>query len=207
MKGKWINKGRINTHFPGLDGTVFKHKSNYYFVYSAYVGSQSRLFIASMINPWTLSNKQVGIARPTYKWEKYGGRQIVEAPQFLAGPKDKLFIIYSASACWSDKYSLGMLTASKESDLLDPDSWKKSPRPVFKQSPKHGVYAPGHCSFFKSPDGTESWILYHANSAPDQGCDQDRSPRIQRFSWNDDGTPHFGKPVKTGIPIPVPSEK
>jgi GH43 family beta-xylosidase len=69
------------------------------------------------------------------------------------------------------------------------------------------VYAPGHNSFFKSPDGTEDWILYHANSAPGQGCGRNRSPRAQRFTWNSDGTPNFSEPVKTGVQVPVPSEK
>jgi len=63
-----------------------------------------------------------------------------------------------------------MLTASADSNLLDPGSWKKSPNPVFWQSPEAGVYAPGHNSFFESADGKQQWILYHANSAPHQGC-------------------------------------
>jgi GH43 family beta-xylosidase len=68
------------------------------------------------------------------------------------------------------------------------------------------VYAPGHNSFFKSPNGKEDWILYHANAAPNQGCGRKRSPRAQKFSWNADGTPNFGEPVKTGIPLTAPSK-
>jgi GH43 family beta-xylosidase len=37
---------------------------------------------------------------------------------------------------------------------------------VFQTSEENGVYAPGHNSFFTSPDGKEDWILYHANTKP-----------------------------------------
>ncbi|MGI4803231.1 MAG: family 43 glycosylhydrolase, partial [Janthinobacterium lividum] len=119
----------------------------------------------------------------------------------------KIFIIYSASGCWTDFYALGMLTASAKSNLMKAASWKKSPEPVFKQSPENSVYAPGHNSFFKSPDGTEDWILYHANSQPNQGCGRERSPRAQKFTWNQDGTPNFGLPIKDGVPLAIPSDQ
>lgn len=90
--------------------------------------------------------------------------------------------------CWADEYSLGMLTANKDADLLSPDSWIRSEKPVFQQAPENNVYATGHNSFFKSPDGTEDWILYHANTGANKGCGWTRSPRAQRFTWNTDGT-------------------
>jgi GH43 family beta-xylosidase len=127
-----------------------------------------------------------------------------EGPEILKHGK-KLFLIYSASGCWTDFYALGMLTASKNSDLLNPASWIKTEQPVFKQSPENSVYAPGHNSFFKSPDGHEDWILYHANSNPNEGCGNKRSPRAQKFTWNKDGSPNFGVPLKDGQPLAVPS--
>jgi GH43 family beta-xylosidase len=88
---------------------------------------------------------------------------------------------------------------------MDSASWKKHDKPVFTASVKNKVYAPGHNSFFKSPDGKEDWILYHANSAPGQGCGRKRSPRAQPFTWNEDGTPNFGEPVAEGVPLNIPS--
>jgi len=67
------------------------------------------------------------------------------------------------------------------------------------------VLAPGHNGFFKSPDGTEDWIVYHADSSADGACDMDRSTRAQKFTWNPDGTPNFGAPVALGTPLAVPS--
>jgi GH43 family beta-xylosidase len=100
-----------------------------------------------------------------------------------------------------------MLEATAGSDLMNAASWKKSSKPVFRQAPEAGVYAPGHNGFFKSPDGKEDWIIYHANSKPGQGCGGHRSLRAQRFTWNADGTPNFGLPVAAGVEIPRPSEK
>jgi GH43 family beta-xylosidase len=205
--GKWVDKGKINTQYPGLDGSMFKHQGKRYFVYSAYVGPQSVLIISPMKNPWTLADQQVVIAKPDKGWEKFGGRQILEGPQFLTKDEGKVFIVYSASACWADEYSLGLLTADANSDLLDPSAWQKSDEPVFRLSPENSVYAPGHNSFFKSPNGKEYWILYHANAGPGQGCDQRRSPRMQQFHWKKDGTPDFGIPVKINVPLPVPSDR
>lgn len=205
MKGEWVDKGRLNTKYSGLDGSVFEHGGKRYFLYSGYVGPQSNLFICGMSNPWTLTEEQVQIASPTKYWEKFGNREILEGPQFLQGKKGNLLIVYSASACWADEYALGMLEADGNSNLMDAGSWKKHEHPVFKQSPANGVYAPGHNSFFKSPDGTEDWILYHATSAPNQQC-RNRSPRMQRFTWKSDGTPDFGEPAKAGVLIPAPSD-
>jgi GH43 family beta-xylosidase len=83
--------------------------------------------------------------------------------------------------------------------------WKKSLEAVFKQSPENWVFATGHNSFFKSPDGKQDWILYHANNQPGEGCGNKRSPRAQPFTWRKDGSPDFGITVKTGVPMAVPS--
>ena len=112
--------------------------------------------------------------------------------------------MYSASGCWTEQYALGMLSIDANGNLMDSASWKKNPQPVFKRSEKNAVYAPGHNSFFKSPNGKEDWILYHANSLPRQGCGAFRSPRAQKFTWNEMGTPVFGEPVKEGDTLEVP---
>jgi GH43 family beta-xylosidase len=203
--GTWVDKGKVNTKYTGLDGTVFEQGGKRYFVYSAYVGPQSTLAIAPMQNPWTLqTGKEVTIATPTFDWEKGGGRQILEGPEFLPGKKGQLFIVYSASACWDDNYSLGMLTAKAGSDLLKPESWTKAPQPVFHPSAANGVWGTGHNSFTKSPDGREDWIVYHAKAAADGKC-EGRSSRMQKFTWNADGTPNFGAPVSLQAPQTKPS--
>jgi GH43 family beta-xylosidase len=178
-------------------------------------GSQD-IYIAKMKNPWTIDGKRVRISAPTYDWEKYGDLvvepdsedpphvDVNEGPEILMH-EEKLFLVYSASACWTDYYGLGMLTFTGTDNLLDSASWMKSPVSVFKESAANGVYAPGHNSFFKSPDGKEDWILYHANPAPNMGCGGNRSPRAQKFTWNKDGTPNLGEPVKADVPLKAPA--
>lgn len=218
QKGAWEFKGKVADPSDkwAIDSDVLEYKGQLYMVWAGWQGDgngEQDIYIAKMENPWTIAGSRVRISSPVYDWELHGDLHdainpphvsVNEGPQFLQH-RDRLFIVYSASGCWTDYYALGMLSFAGGDNLLDPAAWKKSPRPVFKQSPENGVFAPGHNSFFKSPDGTEDWILYHANSAPGQGCGGQRSPRAQPFFWNQDGTPYFGEPVKAGVVLPVPS--
>jgi GH43 family beta-xylosidase len=220
MKGEWVFKGKVNdpTDKWAIDGSVFEHNKQLYMIWSGWEGDvnkQQNIYIAKMKNPWTIDGERTLISQPELAWERHGDLNdannpphvaVNEGPQFLIH-KNNVFIIYSASGCWTDFYSLGMLTAAADSDLTKASSWKKSQEPVFTQSDANGVFAPGHNSFFKSPDGTEDWILYHANNESGQGCGKFRSPRAQKFTWKADGTPDFGIPVKTGTSLLIPSSK
>ncbi|AMR32899.1 glycosyl hydrolase family 43 [Mucilaginibacter sp. PAMC 26640] len=219
MKGNWVFKGKLADPADkwAIDGSVFNHQGQLYLIWAGWESDQNGqqdLYIAKMSNPWTIAGNRVKISSPLYDWEKNGDLHDAVNPPHVnvnEGPEilkhgDKLFLVYSASGCWTDFYALGMLTASAQSDLIDPRSWTKSAQPIFKKSEANSVYAPGHNSFFKSPDGKEDWIIYHANSQPGQGCGGFRSPRMQKFAWKKDGTPNFGEPVKAGEVLAVPSE-
>jgi GH43 family beta-xylosidase len=86
----WEDLGRINTAKPGIDGQVFEYKGQRYFVYSPYVGHQSGLSIAKMSSPWTIMQPETLLGLPIYDWEKTPPREIMEGPQFLEGPEDKI---------------------------------------------------------------------------------------------------------------------
>lgn len=204
LKGEWIDRGRVNTRMTGLDGTVFEHGGKRWFVYSAYDGPDSVLAIAPMTNPWTLGPGETVIARPDQPFERQGGRQILEGPEFLEGPQGDLFLAYSASACWSDDYALGLLHARPGSNPLDAASWTKSPRPVLAKAPENNVYATGHNGFFTTDGGRQTWIVYHANDGADRKCTGARSPRVQRMEWSKDGKPVFPVPARAGDPVPAP---
>lgn len=219
MQGEWLFKGKVADPADkwAIDGDVFIHRKQLYMVWSGWEGDlngEQDIYIAKMKNPWTIDGNRVRISSSNFDWEKFGDLNdstnprhvdVNEGPQLLRNRK-KLFIVYSASGCWTDHYSLGLLSFSGKKNLLDSSKWKKAPEPVFQGSKENAVFAPGHNSFFKSPDGKQDWILYHANSFPGQGCGRHRSPRAQRFSWNKDGTPNFGEPVKEHTPIPIPAE-
>jgi GH43 family beta-xylosidase len=215
-EGEWIFKGKIAaaTDKWAIDGSVFQHKKKWYMIWSGWDGDtngQQDIYIARMKNPWTIDGDRVRISSPVFDWERHGALSspnvaVNEGPQILRNGK-KLFIVYSASGCWTDDYGLGLLTFTGTDNLLDSASWKKSAKPVFTTSVENKVFAPGHNSFFKSPDGKEDWILYHANNEAGQGCGRMRAPRAQKFVWKKDGTPDFGIPVKVGEKLPAPSEK
>ncbi len=229
LQGQWTMKGKLADPSDkwAIDPTVFENRGKLYAAWSGWEGDVNgvqSIYIAEMENPWTIKGRRSRISTPEYPWEKMGDRSLkrdaeknpaldVEEPVHIdvnEGPEvlqhgDKIFMVYSASACWTDFYELGMLTANASDDLLDPASWKKSPGAVFWQSPKAHAYGSGHNSFFQSPDGKQDWIIYHANSEPNQGCATHRAPRAQPFTWKADGTPDFGRPVAAGVPIPRPS--
>lgn len=216
LEGSWQMKGKVADPSDkwAIDASVFEDRESWYMIWSGWEGEENgtqSIYIARLSNPWAVEGERTRISTPEYPWEKVGDvdpkilpgnpphMDVNEGPEILKHD-DKIFLTYSASACWTDYYSLGMLTAVSGSNLLDARSWSKSAQPVFQQSPKAGVYATGHNSFFKSPDGRD-WILYHANAAPGQGCGWHRSPRAQPFTWKPDGTPDFGEPLPTRISL------
>lgn len=220
-EGNWKLLGKLST--PGdhwaIDPSVFESKGKHYIVWSGWDGETNgiqKIFIARLATPATISGVPVVISEPDFPWEKVGDLthsnkidslphvDVNEGPEILQHD-GKVMLIYSASGCWTDYYELGMVTASADADLLNRASWVKATHPVFWQSPDASVYGPGHNTFFKSPDGKQDWILYHANSVTGQGCGALRSPRAQPFTWNPDGTPDFGRPLPTTLAIPKPS--
>ncbi|WP_439571947.1 glycoside hydrolase family 43 protein [Sphingomonas sp.] len=203
LVGEWIDRGRVNTRYAGIDGTIFQHRGETYFAYSPYIGAVSGIAIAKMANPWTLKGEEAVIALPDKPWEDQGGRRILEGPEFLAGPSGRVFMTYSAGACWSDNYSLGLLEARADADLLSRDSWTKHPNPVLSSA--NGVYATGHNGFFRSPDGKEQWIIYHANPAADMGCTLKRAPHVGRVTWTPSGEPRFPAPSSPSTSLAKPS--
>ena len=215
LSGDWVFKGQVTdpTNKWAIDGSVFEYKHKLYMIWSGWEGDvniHQNIYIAQLKNPWTVKGQRKMLSTSKYDWEKQGSVKgslptVNEGPEILKNPAGRLYLIYSASGCWTDHYSLGMLSLKKGGNPMHPGDWTKSAQPVFASAPENGVYAPGHNGFFKSPDGKEDWIIYHANSQPGQGCSSFRSPRMQPIHWNGDGSPDFGIPVKAGQKLAVPS--
>jgi GH43 family beta-xylosidase len=214
IKGTWTFKGKISDSSDkwAIDPTTFEDKGEYYLAWSGWKGDndgEQDLFIAHMSNPWTIDSPRTLISEPTYPWEKHGdlpGRHVSvnEGPEFISH-ENKMFIVFSASGCWTDFYTLGVLEANLDDDPLDAKSWTKLNHPFLSTDPSAKAYGPGHNGFFKSPNGQEDWIIYHANPEAGDGCNNFRSPRIQPFTWNPDGRPNFGRPAPLDQPLAKPA--
>ncbi|GAB3009969.1 hypothetical protein GCM10027051_09160 [Niabella terrae] len=208
VEGSWEFKGKVSdpTDMWAIDGTILEYNGKMYMIWSggnAGAAPQS-LYIAEMSNPWTITGEKQLISTPEFAWEK-NGNPINEGPQVLKNAQGQVFIIYSASGYWSDGYCLGQLTLREGGDPMQATDWTKKIHPVFAMRSESSAFGTGHNGFFKSPDGKEDWLLYHARSAANQGSSGGRSPRIQPFTWNTDGSPNFGLPTVMSVPQLRPS--
>jgi len=187
-----------------IDASVLRLNGSLYLLGSGFInGSTQSLVIAPMTNPYTLASTTFTIiSSPTLAWETQGAA-VNEGPVALQR-NGQTSIVFSASSCGGPDYKLGRLTYTGV-DPLSASSWTKAPNPIFQRSDADGVYGPGHNGFFTSPDGTESWIVYHANSTASGGCGNARTARAQKFTWNADGTPNMGTPVATGVTLDGPA--
>ena len=157
------------------------------------------LYAAPMSNPYTISGSRVRISSPVEAWERGTELDLQEGPQFLQRG-GQTFLVYSTRESWLPDYRLGQLRLTG-ADPLQPANWAKSGGPVFQSG--EGVIGVGHASFTQSPDGTEDWIVYHAKTSATPGWD--RVIRMQKFTWNADGSPNFGIPAASGRRIAVPA--
>ncbi|KAK8112305.1 Arabinanase/levansucrase/invertase [Apiospora kogelbergensis] len=211
-------KSMLNTYDQfAIDGTYFLHKDRMYHIYScwetAYSAWPANLCITEMSDPWTVasnfSDRRI-ISVPDQPWEKvpYGRPDVRlatnEGPQQLTNPATgQEFVVYSAARVNTPFYCLGLLELVGD-DPMEYQSWRKHTQGcVFHQNTRTGVYGTGHASFTTSPDGRENYIVYHAQTTPNPAADLYRTARIQKFGWNEDGTPNF--PLAENGPFPVPA--
>lgn len=167
---------------------------------------RGELVIQEMESPTKLKGEPVLLARASYPWELVepyvGCQRILEGAYFLENA-GRTFIVYSANGCWIDQYCLGILELMTD-EPLNISAWVKDDVPLFSYG--NGVFAPGHASFFKSPDGKETWIAYHA--VTEHNPNDSPLPRhmcAQRVYFDETGFPHIGKPLPFGEEYPLPS--
>lgn len=229
-----------------IDGTYFHHKDEMYHIYSCWEDKYSawpaNLCITKFLDPYTIDTSpnhtitqdRTIISRPDQPYEQTPrGRPIRlasnEGPQQLINPHTgQNFLIYSAARVNTPFYCLAALELIGD-DPMDAESWYKHTDKgcMFHSNPDEEVYATGHASFTRSPDGTEEYLVYHAQTTDYPtgkfvlyefffgpfsltGCltnvcvdDIKRSVRTQKFGWDPiDGTPAFPKALNGPFPVP-----
>lgn len=222
LEGEFVHKGIIQTgNQKSFHPSVFNHKGQLYFFWSGYDAQKesdidvSHIYVSRMKDPWTLDSAPSSILSPQYEWEcqwmsengLVGERPsyVNEAPQAIySRDSTKVLLYFAASETYTSYYCEGMAVADADADLTRSSSWKKLPRPVFGSNPRVSAYGAGHISFFNESSKDNTYIVYQAYSDSGQDCLDNRSPRMQKVSWDEDGIPILGTPVALGVPIPEP---
>jgi hypothetical protein len=107
----------------------------------------------------TLDPQVRPVVTPTKPWE-CGPNCTVEAPEpfFRRGVLD---LLYSGASTWDGSYAVGL--AQGTDPVAGP--YRKADQPVLQRGAR--FIAPGHCSQpVTGPDG-QTYVLYHALTAPD----------------------------------------
>ena len=203
MNDEWVELGMMKASEDdefsfrafSLDMTVFENKGEWFAVWAekVSVGKQiSNLYIAKMKSANELSTAQVLLASPDYEWERHGF-WVNEGPGVIHH-SGHIFLTYSASDT-SPAYCVGMMTADEESDLLDPQSWRKMRDPVLCTDISRSIYGPGHNSFTVDENGNDV-MVFHARTTDKLICedplyDPNRHTMVLPVKWDKDGFPKF----------------
>ncbi len=202
MTGEWRELGMMkcseDDEFSfrafSLDATIFENGGSHYYVWAEKVGvgkQISNLYIARMKDAHTLDTVQVLLTTPDYDWERHGF-WVNEGPAVIKRG-GMIYLTYSASDTGA-AYCMGMLTASEDSDLLDPQSWSKERFPVLKTDADRGIYGPGHNSFTVDADGNDILVFHARTEAEIEGdplYNPNRHAMLMPIRWNND-RPVFG---------------
>jgi len=210
--GEYVFKGYTDPNLLAIDQTMFCDEVSgaLYTAYSEFTDRGQVIMLAVMENPWTISDQRIRVSYPRYNWEKRGAREdkdsrVNEGPVFLE-KNGKLCLLYSASGCWSQYYCLGLIEFYGNSytvnEIMDKNNWSKHDSAVF--SAANDVYGVGHCTFFTSPNGQETWIAYHGMPTSDAG-EEGRYAYAQPITFDENGLPVLGKPLSRDSEISVPA--
>ncbi|MET8556234.1 family 43 glycosylhydrolase [Streptomyces sp. NPDC004959] len=181
-----------------IDPGILQVNGRLYLAYSGINQYQHNgLNIAPLSNPYTVSGNAVAL-------DAAGGcPEVREGPEFLYR-NGRTWMTYSTCDTGKPDYQLWMMSLPDGADPLVPGNWQQHQGAVFSRADDHGVYGPGHHALFKSPNGKEDWIVYHAKSTS-VNTYSNRTTRAQRIGWKADGSPDFGVPLATGATQDLPS--
>lgn len=167
-----------------IDLTVFAQGGQLYAMWSGWEGADDgfpqNLYVAPMVNPWTISGDRRCISRPEHDWEM-SVAAVNEGPEVIrqAG-SGRLFVLYAADASWTQAYKMGLLEWTG-GDVTDPGSWHKLPHPFFTGG--------GHGCVVDTAAGSR--LVYHRKVGGDPGW-ADREIRWTPLHWDEAGYPAVG---------------
>ncbi|WBL27063.1 glycoside hydrolase family 43 protein [Zunongwangia sp. HGR-M22] len=200
MEGEWKEEGQIATKRDSfsLDATTFEHNGEHYYAWAQAVREEggTSILLSKMESPTKLKGEEIEITNPEYDWERIG--YLVNEGPAVIKRNGKIFMTYSASATDAN-YAMGLLWAEEDADLMNPDSWYKSEKPVFSTNAELRRFGPGHSSFTVAEDGETDVLIYHARVYEkirgNSLYDFNRHTRARTFTWDENGFPDFGQDI------------
>jgi GH43 family beta-xylosidase len=199
--GPYTFKATLNppgADYWAIDPVLIPQTGGQYIAWSgAGTEGHNLIYVAPLSDPWTISGPR------TYLAAAGGCPEVREAPSVVQHG-GTTFLVYSTCDTGKPDYQLWALTIPTSADPTVASNWQQSPSALFARNDAAGVWGPGSNGFFKSPDGTEDWIVYHGKNT-DQYTYGGRDTRAQPIHWNADGTPEFGAPVGVDVSQNVPS--
>ena len=141
--------------------TYFENNGHHYAIW-AQTDECSSLFMAEIDpeEPWKCTSKSIRLSYPDYSWERVN--ENVNEGASVIKRDGKIYIAFSASGT-GPEYTIGLLSADADADLMDVNSWTKQGYPVLTSADVPGEYGPGHNSFTVDEDGNDIFV-YHARS-------------------------------------------
>ena len=178
-----------------LDMTYFEANGKHYMVWAEKPGSSDlRMAEIDPSDPSQLISRSMLLSTPNYAWERTSSQVINEGASVITSDKE-VFVFFSASEV-NETYSIGMLRAPIDGNLMDPATWAKTGYPLLTSDDFGGQQqGPGHNSFTLDADGNPV-IVYHARPpfsewAPgaDGGLnDPSRHARVKSVHFAADGS-------------------
>jgi GH43 family beta-xylosidase len=191
----------------GGDPSAFAAPSGQlYYLYCS--GSPEQNYIRKMDNPWTLSSEPAAlITWGDQAWERnLSGAWQTEGPIIMQ--KDgRTFVFYSGSTT-SSGYAVGAVYTDQTEDLTGAVWTEYAGNPILTGAQRGGVAlggeqinVPGHNGLFKSPDGTEDWIVYQAKALNLDPSNPNQS--ATSYSWYAQPIEWIGDPDAPGKSLPA----
>jgi len=195
-KAKLVPPGAEN--YWAIDPVILIQTGKKYMVWSG-AGSEGHnvLYVAPMSNAWTISGARVYLAAAG------GCPEVREAPAILQHD-GTTFLSYSTCDTGKPDYQLWMLRLASGADPLVAKNWQQVSGAVFARNDAGGVFGPGSNGFFKSPDGSEDWLVYHGKNTATVTYGR-RTTRAGKIRWQADGTPDFGMPANVTDTLTLPA--
>ena len=190
-----------------IDGSLFINADGkMYFIWSGWANTwdgvndqPQNLYICEMSSPDTV---KAGTTRVLINDHSVGSewkQNIVEGPSvFING--DKVFLTYSASYSGWNNYNVAY--AELTGDPMLSQSWVEKGF-IMRTNSGTDVVSPGHASVVPSPDGSELYLVYHAQKYTGSGWD--RSARFQKLVFDASGYPVELTPAQVSSKLAVPS--